>query len=46
MRALARGARQAEERTLWEARDVYLAMSPLLHADKCVCACVCVRARA
>jgi dipeptidyl aminopeptidase/acylaminoacyl peptidase len=25
---------QAEERTFWEARDVYMAMSPFTHADK------------
>ncbi len=25
---------QAEERTLWQAPDVYLAMSPFMHADK------------
>ncbi len=25
---------QAEERTLWEAMDVYIAMSPFMHADK------------
>ncbi|MBI5709729.1 MAG: S9 family peptidase [Candidatus Eisenbacteria bacterium] len=25
---------QAEERTLWEARDTYLGMSPFLHADR------------
>ena len=25
---------QAEERTIWEAPDVYMAMSPFMHADK------------
>jgi dipeptidyl aminopeptidase/acylaminoacyl peptidase len=25
---------QAEERTLWQARDTYIAMSPFVHADR------------